>query len=229
MFGRSQAVTFEYGSRRTRKGVPRWLLVLLTGVAAGGGGLWYLQERVLPPRLTADASAQLRAAYEQADAERTRLAVELKQATQQRDAALAAQQNLTAELSASRASTERLQGDLASVVGQLPPDPRNGAVEVRAARFSAAGGMLAYDVVLTRDRATAKPMPGLMQLVVTGASAQRAQTTVTLKPITLSLGTHEVLRGSLPLPAGFQPQQTTVQILDRTAGKVLGMRMLIVK
>ncbi len=229
MFGRSQAVTFEYGSRRARKGVPRWLLLLLIGIAVGGGGLWYLQERVLPPRLTADAAAQLRSAYEQADAERTRLAAELNRSTQQLAVALAAQKNMTAELSASRTSVERLQGDLASVVGQLPPDPRNGAVEVRAARFSATGGMLAYDVVLTRDRASAKPMSGLMQLVVTGASAQRAMTTVALKPITLSLGTHEVLRGSLPLPAGFQPQQTTVQILDRAAGKLLGMRMLIVK
>ncbi len=229
MFGRSQAVTFEYGPRRARKGVPRWLQLLLLGAAAGGGGLWYLQERVLPPRLTAGASAELRTAYEQAEAERTRLAAELQQSTQQLKAALAAHKSMTAELSASRTSVERLQGDLAAVVAQLPPDPRDGAVAVRAARFTAAGGMLAYDVVLTRERASAKPMSGLMQLVVTGASGQRAQASVALKPIALSLGAHEVLRGSLPLPAGFQPQQTTVQILDRSAGKLLGMRMLNVK
>jgi len=49
---------------------------------------------------------------------------------------------------------------------------------------------------------------------------------VALTPIALTLGSHGVLRGSLQLPEGFKPRQTTVQVLDRAAGKSLGMRVL---
>ena len=54
-------------------------------------------------------------------------------------------------------------------------------------------------------------------------------TSLKLKPIALNLGSHEVMRGSLPLPEGFKPRQTTVQVLDRAAGKPLGMRVLRVR
>jgi len=36
----------------------------------------------------------------------------------------------------------------------------------------------------------------------------------------------QVLRGSQPLPGGFMPRQATVQVLDRSAGQLQGMRVL---
>jgi hypothetical protein len=48
---------------------------------------------------------------------------------------------------------------------------------------------------------------------------------VKLDPVALSLGRHGSVRGSQPLPAGFQPQQATVQVLDRPQGQVLGLRV----
>lgn len=227
----AKPVAFDYGGRRRSAWrLPRWLVLLVGGAAAGAGGVIYLQERVLPPRLTMDASAQLKNAYEQADGERTRLGAQLADTRRRLDAALAEQKTQAAELVTSRASVERLRDDLAAVVTALPPDPRAGQVEVRAARFAASGGMLAYDVVLTRAAAAnARPMNGVLQLVVTGAGARANETSVALKPIALTLGAHEVLRGKLPLPEGFRPQQTTVQVLDKPAGRVLGMRLMLVK
>lgn len=227
----AKPVAFDYGGRRrSRWRLPRWLVLLLVGAAAGVGGVVYLQERVLPPRLTQAASAELRMSFEQADAERKQLQAQLADTTRKLDAALAEKKSQAAELVTSRANAERLREDLATVVAALPPDPRNGQVEVRAARFAASGGMLAYDVVLTRAVAgNARPMPGVLQLVVTGAGARAGETSVALKPIALSLGAHEVVRGSVPLPEGFRPQQTTVQVLDKPAGRVLGMRLMLVK
>jgi hypothetical protein len=226
----TKPVAFDYGRRRTGWRVPRWLVLLLGGAIAGAGGVIYVQERVLPPRLSIDASAQLKAAFDAADAERTRLGAELAQATRRLDAALAEKKTLAADLAGSRAAVERLREDVAAVVNALPPDPRNGQVEVRAARFAASGGMLAYEVMLTRaGGSSARPLSGVLQLVVTGAAPQRPETSVALKPIALTLGAHEVLRGSLPLPEGFRPQQTTVQVLDKPAGRLLGMRLLVVR
>jgi hypothetical protein len=210
--------------------MPRWLVLLLSGIAIGAGGVVFVQERYLPPRLSADASTRLRTSFEQAESERLRLNSELGDTAKRLEAALSDKKRLADELGASRETAVRLREVASSLAASLPPDPRGGAVEVRAARFTAEGGTLAYDVVLTRDRAGSKPLTGVMQLVVTGASSGRgADTTATLKPVAISVGDYESVRGRLPLPDGFKPRQTTINVLDRVDGKLLGRRVMHVK
>lgn len=229
MFGRSQAVVFEsYGRRRSRWRLPRWLLLLLAGLVAGAGAVLVVQERYLPPRLSAGASTELRSNFAQADGERSRLRAELGVANRRLEVALTEKKAVADELAASGAGAARLREDLAAVVASLPPDPREGAVAVRAGRFTAKGGVLHYDLVLTRARVTGKPMPGTLQMVVAGESERGTQATLTAKAIPLTVGSHEVVRGSLPLPEGFKPRQTTVQVLDQSAVRQLGMRVLLV-
>jgi hypothetical protein len=228
MFGTSKPVVLEsYGSRRKRGRVPRWLVLLVSGIALGAVGVVVVQEKYLPPRLSASDSTTLRNSYETADADRIRLQKELAQTTKQRDTALGEKKALTDELSASRSTAQGLRDDLAAIVESLPADPRGGSIEVRAARFTVKGGNLVYDVVLTRDRGS-KPVPGSVQLTVTGQAGGGPEKAVPLKPVPVSIGTHEVVRGSQPLPDGFRPRETTVQVLDRNGGK-LGMRVMLVK
>lgn len=230
MLGRHKPVVFDpYGRSRQRSGLPRWFWLLTAGIVAGAGGVIYLQERVLPPRLSTTESAQLRQAYGEADAERQRLRTELASTKQQLDAALADKSRLSADLGASRNATEDLKADIASLVAALPPDPRDNGVEVRAGRFSANGRALDYDVVLTRERSASKPFNGVMQLVVAGEGAKGGASTFNAKPVAVSIRGHEIVRGRIDLPEGFKPQQTTVQVLEREAGKSLGMRVLLVK
>ena len=230
MFGRSKPVVIErYGKRRSRWHVPRWLVLLVLGIASGAAGVVFVQERYMPPRLSAEASTQLRSAFEQAEAERQRLQAQLGDTTQRLRAALAEKKRQDDELAAPHAAAQRLRDDMAAVIGAMPPDPRGGAVEVRGGRFTAQGGMLAYDVVLTRERDTGKPLAGVMQLSVAGASARGVESAVTLKPVEVSIGSHQIVRGSAPLPAGFKPRQTTVQVLDGPGGKPLGMRVMMVR
>jgi cell division protein FtsL len=226
MFGQSRPVVLDrYGKRGSRWAMPRWLILLLIGIAMGAAGVIVVQERYLPPRLSASESTSLRASFEQADRERTRLRTELAATAQRLDAATADTKRLTTELSASRGNVDRLRETASALVASLPPDPRGGAVEVRAARFAIEGGALAYDVVLTRS---GKPLNGAMQFVVTGASGRGADSSVTLKPIAISVGAFESLRGSVPLPEGFKPRETTISVLD-AGGKLLGRRVIYVK
>jgi len=132
-------------------------------------------------------------------------------------------------LASSRTQAERLREDLAAVVQSLPPDPRGGSVEVRAGLFNVRDGALDYQVVLLREGSARKPLAGVLQFTVAGESARGAPATLALQPIALTMGSHEVMRGSVPLPDGFKPRQTTVQVLDRAAGKALGMRVLLVR
>lgn len=229
MFGKSRPVVIDtYGSRR-RRGVPRWLLLLLFGMAAGVAAVVYVQEQFLPPRLSASESAQLRSSFAEADADRRRLSGELAEATRSRDATAVENKRLADELAASRAAGDRLRGDLEFVAGALPADPRGGAVEIRAARLVRSGAALGYEVALVREGARGKPIDVVVQLVVTGESPRGGETTVSLEPASTSIGAHQVLRGSAPLPEGLVPRQCAIRVLDRPGGQLLGMRVMFVR
>jgi hypothetical protein len=230
MFGRSKPVVLNYGRRRNDWRPPRWLVLLALGVAGGASGMWVVQKKLLPPRLSAQASADLRSAFEQADAERKSLKTQLATTTQQLEAAQATGKRQSEELAAPRAAAQKLRDDMTALIAALPPDPRGGAVEVRTARFAVQGNALAYDVVLTRDAAAAaKAMNGVMQLNVLGLNARGAETTVAIKPVDVSLEGHALVRGSAALPEGVRARQVTVQVLDAPGGKPLGMRVMTVR
>ncbi len=227
MFGQVKPVVFDrYSRQRASWRPPRWLVLLLLGAISGAGGVLYVQQRVLPPRLSVEDSQRVQSAFDRADSERSGLQRELATLKRQFEVATAESRRRDDELQAARGTVERQRGEIAVLVAALPPDPRGGDVEVRAARFSAAGGQLAYDLVLTRKGAT-RPVDGQLQLTVAGAAGGR-ETTLALKPQAVSVGAHEVLRGKVALPADFAPRQTTVQVQDR-AGRPLGMRVLRVE
>jgi hypothetical protein len=230
MYGQSKPVPFEpYGRRRKGLRLPRWLVLLLGGIAIGAGGVVLVQTRYLPPRLSADESARLRGAYEQADVDRARLGAELADTTKRLQSALRDRSAAADELAASHAMAERLRADLASTVESLPPDPRGGVVEVRAARFAMKGSSLVYDIVLTRDRGGSQPLGGAVQFVVAGDSPRGAEATTTPAPLPVSIGAQQVVRGSLAMADGFRARMVTVQVLERAGGRALGMRVMPVK
>ncbi len=226
MFGRSKPVIISYTRRRTGPRVPRWLVLLALGIAAGAGGLWLAQEKYLPQRLSATESQELRAAFEQADAERKSLKGQLAATAKQLEAAQATSQRQSQELAAPRAEAQKIRDDMAALIAALPADPRGGAVEVRTARFTVQGNALGYDIVLT----SAKPVNAVMQFNVLGLTARGAETKVDLKPVEVAItGAHALLRGNLALPNNLQPRQVTLQVLDAPGGKTLGMRVMLVR
>jgi hypothetical protein len=230
MFGRSKPVVFDpYGRRRSRLPMPRWLLLLLIGAVVGAFGVVFVQERYLPPRLSARESVALRDSFERADSERRRLDHQMIETTKRLQAALTENKALAEAASAGKRSIERLRTEVSTLVDLLPPDPRGGAVQVRAADFSAQSGKLAYDVVLSRDRAGSKPLTGVVQFVVAGAVGRGPETTVDLAPLELSIDRVASLHGELPLPEGFLARQTRINVLDRPGGRLLGTRVIRVE
>ena len=98
MFGQSKPVVLEpYGRRRARGRPPRWLVLLLTGVVIGAVGVLVVQERYLPPRLSAGESTKLRNAFEEADTARLRLQGELADTAKKLDATLVDKKSLANE------------------------------------------------------------------------------------------------------------------------------------
>ncbi|MDB5819190.1 MAG: putative inner rane protein [Rhizobacter sp.] len=231
MFGRSKPVVFDpYGRQRSRWPMPRWLVLLSIGVILGASGVLIAQERYLPPRLTADASIKLQDAYKQADAERLGLRRDLQATTQKLSAVTTDSKTLADRLATSSQTTERLQKDMGSMIDLLPPDPRGGTVSVRAARFAIRGNALDYEVLLTRGSPGTAPLAGTMQMSVAGGAAGGDLTkSVNARPVTVSIGAYESLRGTVELPAGFSAREATITVMDRPDGRVYGRRVMYVK
>lgn len=224
-------VPFEpAGHRRGRRGLPRWLWLLLAGLVAGAGGVLYVQAYHLPPRLSPEAGERLRVALALAEAEQQRLATELAATNAKLTEAVAQKDGATAEQAASRATIEQLRQDVVSLVAALPPDPRGGSVAVRSGELRARDGQLAWELVLSRGaRPGAAPLAAVLQFVVAGTTARGVEGNVALAPVPMQLGSHGVLRGNAQLPEGFLPRQATVRVLDRPGGGQLGMRVLLVQ
>ncbi len=231
MFGKSRPVVFHpYGRRRSGWRVPRWLVVLLVGIALGAAGVLTVQERWLPPRLSAAQSAQLRSEVDDIRRDSVALHAELAQATARMNAALAEREQLHAELAANASAAQSAREVAASLISALPPDPRGGAIEVRAARFEPRGGALGYDMVLTRGRAgsgaASKPIAAVLEIVVAGTTARGTDTSTPADRQQLTVGEQQSVRGSVALPAGFKPRTATITLLDKPGGKRLGLRVI---
>ena len=225
MFARSSPVIVDsYSARRARKKLPRWLLWLSAGIAAGVAGVLLAQERWLPPRLGAAESARLSSAYDQADRERLQLRQQLAETQARLQEAQGQAQQLGETDQARRRELAALREDFSALVDALPPDPRGGAVQVRAARLRSEGGKLAYDIVLTRS--SGAPWNGVLQLVLSGGAGNNANASARLEPLPLRIERHASLRGSRPLPAGFDARQVSIQVLDRPQGQLMGMRVM---
>ncbi len=224
-------VAFEpYGRKRSAWRLPRWLVFLVLGAVAGAGGVIAVQERVLPPRLSAEESTTLRAQLAQAEQDRDRARRDLAATAQKLDATVAERKAIADELAADRERTKTARADTDFLIAALPPDPRGGAVEVRAARFSRERNEMTYELLLTRNKdsgAPTAPIAGVMQFVVTGLIGG-VERHITLDPIKVNVGSHGILRGSVTLPDAFAPKRTTVSVFDRPGGKQLGMRVLYV-
>ena len=221
-------VAFEpYGRKRPSWRLPRWLVLLVLGVAAGVAGVMVVQERFLPPRLSASEASTLRERLVQAEQDRDRARGDLAATTQRLEAVVAERQALADELASDRERTKNSRANEEFLIASLPPDPRGGVIEVRAARLTNQRGALSYEVLLTRPKGGDAPLAAVMQFVVKGI-AGGAERHVTLDPIKVSVAANQSLRGSVPLPDAFVPRQTTIQVLDRIGGKLLGMRVMLV-
>jgi hypothetical protein len=230
MTAQFKPVAFDpYRKQRPGWRPPRWLVLLLIGASIGASGVILVQEQLLAPRLSASESASLRTSLEHAERDRERLRADLAATTGKLEATLADNKAVAGELAADRERTKNSRADFDFLVASLPPDPRGGTIEVRAARLTKQRGTLEYEVLLTRAKPGAQPLAGVMQFVVAGVAAAGSERHITLEPIKVSVGSHQSLRGSLALPDSFTPRQTTINLLDRVGGKPLGMRVMYVQ
>ncbi|CAB3624065.1 MAG: DUF6776 family protein [Achromobacter pulmonis] len=217
MFGRSQRAVFKPSvyqpGQRTRR-MPRWLVLLLVGIALGAGGVLFLQTNYGPQRLTVEQSEQLHTELSASKLENQRLQSQLEEATQQRDANKAGHEKLTADLADARAKLETLNKELVLFQDAMPPDPRGGNLGIRSATFKRQPGLLDYQVLVMREDRSAPAFKGTLTFAIEGSYTNGRAATVTPDGPALDVDRYDYALGQLKLPDGFTPRVVVLRVMD---------------
>jgi len=229
LFGSSRRHVFKpapYGYRPRRRRIPRWLVLMLSGMALGAGGLLFLQKSYGPVRLTAEQSEQLHLDLNSANIDKQRLQSQLNQQSYELDEARTRLEQQSTQLDEARAQLETLRRDFNLLAEAIPPDPRGTSPGIRAARFQGSPGQLRYRVLLMQDEDKAQPFVGTMEFVVTGRLSNGRNTTVTLPAVEVSLTRYVQLDGALALPDNVAAREVTVRVRRAGETRIMATRTL---
>jgi len=219
-FGSSKRHVFKptpYGYRPRRRRIPRWLVLMLAGMALGAGGLLFLQKSYGPVRLTAEQSEQLHLDLNSANIDKQRLQSQLNQQSYELDEARTRLTQQSAELAQARQQLDQLQRDVNVLADAIPPDPRGTSPGIRAVRFQSRPGRLSYRILVMQDANTSQPFAGTMEFAVTGRLGNGRSVTIDLPAIDVALTRYAQFDGVLTLPETMTAREITIRV--RRAGE----------
>lgn len=231
MLGSSKRTVFKptaYGSSRRKRRIPRWFVLLLTGIALGAGGLLFLQKSYGPTRLTVEQSEQLHYDLNSANADKQRLQAQLSQTSRDLEDVSQKEDKLGKQTGDLQAMVTKLEKDIALFADAMPPDPRGTSPGIRAAEFSISDGQLNHFVLLMQDKGKEAEFTGTMEFVAAGRYTNGRSGNVELPSQAVSVGRYAYINGSAELPAGFTPRQVTIRIKPDGANRVVATRTIYV-
>lgn len=229
MFGSSKRHVFKptaYGTTRRPRRIPRWLVLMLTGIVLGSGGLLFLQKSYGPIRLTVEQSEQLHYDLNSANMDKQRLQSQVTQQTRELAEARSQLASQATALKEALAQVEKVGKDLQLFADAMPEDPRGTSPGIRAASFRSDKGELAYQLLVMQDKGKTEAFSGQVHLTVAGRHANGKSGNIDLPAFPVQLESYTHANGALPLPEGFTPRQVTVKILRDGSEKVAATRTL---
>ncbi|MAK55682.1 MAG: hypothetical protein CML17_07560 [Pusillimonas sp.] len=215
LFGSSNRNTFKptpYGATRKKRRVPRWLILMLTGIVLGAGGVLFVQKSYGPTLLTVEQAEQLRQDLNSANLDKQRLQSQLNRIThelKESQAALTAQTN---RADSAEETVEGLKDDVLLLASAVAPDPRGTSPGIRAADFENAEDQLNYTLLVMQDSPDAPTFNDVMDFAVAGRYPNGRATTLDIPAGSVSIGHYSQLEGSVELPNGFRATQVTIRI-----------------
>lgn len=217
---------YETGSRR-RRGMPRWMVVLFTGIIIGAGGFWFLQTNYGPARITVEESQRLNQQIVNLNQEQyalqTRseeLSQNLQQTENENSRLLELQENAQQQITLLKEEIDLLQR-------ALPQDPSGTPVGLRHATLKAELGKLHYDLLLMKRNEDAKDFNVSIETDIEGRYRNGRLGRTTVEPFNAVVGTMSQVTGELEY---IEQQRTltatvvTFTVKDSENGEILGRR-----
>lgn len=230
LFGSSKR-TFKptpYGSTRKKRRIPRWLILMLTGVVLGSGGLLFVQKSYGPSLLTAEQADTLRQELNSTHLEKQRLLSQVDRQTHEIDELRTSLDKQTQRATSAEKSFNELTANIQVLADAIPPDPRGTSPGIRTADFTTADGQLAYTLLVMQKNAQAPAFKGKMDFAVQGRYPNGNTTTIDVPAGNIEVGYYKSFSGRAEMPRAFTPTQVTVRVRDE-ADRITATRTIKVR
>lgn len=230
LFGSSKR-TFKptpYGATRKKRRIPRWLILMLTGVVLGSGGLLFVQKSYGPTLLTTEQAEALRQELNSTHLEKQRLQSQVDRQTHEIDELRTSLDKQTQRASAAEKSLNEMAANIQVLADAVPPDPRGTSPGIRAADFTTADGQLVYSLLVMQKSAQDPSFKGKMDFAVQGRYPNGNTTTIDMPVGDIEVGYYNAFNGQAELPRAFTPTQVTVRVRDQ-AERIAATRTLRVR
>lgn len=219
-----------YGHTRRKRRVPRWLVLMITGMVLGAGGLLFIQKSYGPPMLTVEQSQQLHDELNTAKAENQRLQSRINLAERERDTSLSQVAEANEKLTQHNAIVSALEQDLTLFAAAMPPDPRGTSPGVRAADFTNQDSELLYNILLMQDEGKTATFKGTMTFNIQGRYPNGRTGYIDSEPVPIEFGRYLHANGSVELPSGMVARQVTIQVYpEGNTQRAVAMRIINVR
>lgn len=220
----------SYGYKRRRRGIPRWLLLLITGVIIGAGGVIFLQRSYGPQLLTAEQSEQLRMELNSATIENQRLQSDHKKQLEEITQSNGEITELNKQIEQLQADNKNIKSGVGSLIAAIPPDPRGSNPGIRSADMVLKDDGLNYKVLLIQDQpeddGAIENLAGTVKLVAIGTYNNGNTGYVDIATEDINMSLYTVVSGVADLPKGFHIRQVTIQVTNEDSNKVISTRTI---
>ena len=224
-----------YETSRRRKGLPRWVVLMLLGILIGASGVLFVQTSYGPKQLSVMDSQKLIGEMNSATLEKQRLQAQVDELTQklelERSEYAQIKKSLEEEVSKLQAVVEPLKEQLNLFAQTLPFDPKYGTVGISTAQFiqGKSGGKLSYLLWVMQEKADRPTFTGKLVLAFEGRHADGRNETISISPIALNVAHYQHITGQADLPEGFVARRVSAKILDADGKKQLTWRVMQVQ
>jgi HAMP domain-containing protein len=233
LFGRSRRQVFKpspYDTRRRRRKLPRWFVLLVVGILIGSGGTLILQASYGPKRLTVLESQKLTDDLAAVTLDRQQLQADLTELQRQLDAGqTSAEQTIAGlrqEISTLQQRMQPLRDEVELFKGALSAGVKFDPVGITGASFDQEKGSdsLQYQIVLVQEDDQQPAYEGRIEVTFEGRYPNGRAGAVKALVVPFTLKHYEILTGSIEMPNSLQATRATLRVYRAQGNRALSYR-----
>ncbi|WP_028357042.1 hypothetical protein [Brackiella oedipodis] len=212
-----------YGSStRPRRGLPRWVVILFTGIIIGAVGYWFVRTNYGPPTISVQESRELNDEVNSLSQERQSLKAQVDDLQQKLGANEGQQNSITNQLAQKDEKIKQLQTKLDMVMQAIPADPSGAPASVRGAELKGIMGHLDYQFLVMKKNADAPDINAVIEIEIQGRYKNGRLGYAHLQAIDTVVGNFTQVKGGQDLEHDtLTPTKASVRLRDKDSRKIL--------
>ena len=233
LFGRSRRQVFKpspYDTRRRRRKLPRWFVLLVVGILVGSGGTLILQASYGPKRLTVLESQRLTDDLAAVTLDRQQLQADLTELQRQletgRTDAKQTIADLQQEIDRLENRMQPLRDEVELFKGALSAGVKFDPIGITGASFDQDKGSksLRYQIVLVQEDDQQPAYEGRIEVTFEGRYPNGRAGAVKALVAPFTLKHYEILTGTIEMPNSLQATRATLRVYRAQGKRALSYR-----